>query len=70
MKIQKQEIKASENMTVTSLLYIEMKCQQLQEWQRLMPAILEIEISLQTDNPFPLGASNCPFLIFSLLVSH
>lgn len=69
MKIQEQETKASENTNVTSLLYIERKCQRIQEWQRLMPAILEISISFQADNPFPLGAPNCPFLIFSLFVS-
>lgn len=63
MKTQEQEIKASENTNVIwfSLLYIERKSQQLQEWQRLMSAFLEIAISLQTDNPFPLGATTCPF---------
>jgi len=66
MKTQEQEIKASENRKVTcfSLLYIERKCQQLQEWQRLMPAFLEIAISLQTNNSFPSGAPDCLFLIF------
>lgn len=66
MKTQEEKIKASENMKVTSfsLLYTERKCQQLQECQRLIPAFLEIAISFQTDNPFPLGVPNCPFNFF------
>lgn len=71
MTTREQEIKASENTKVTSfsLLCIQRKCQQLQEWQRLMPAFLEIAISLQTDNPFPSGSPDCPFKNFFFFAS-
>lgn len=52
-----------------SFIIFERKSRQLQEWQRLMPAFLELAISLQADNAFPLGATTCPFFFLLFINS-